>query len=384
MIDNLEKYSSILITAGILIEALITFLVINHYGKIKKKTLYSYKNASFLGGSIFLVAMLMYSVGMAIRNINSEFRLLNYVTGITGIFGFFPVLMLPFTLLFFFFMGISNLSLLRHEGKSIRNIVGSFLGFAMLIGTIALFFGWDIIYEKIILEIYATGYQWISIVDKLIPSFLSGLLSYLECLLLGTIILSVKATKVKPDKDKDYVIILGCAISKEGKPLPLLRGRIDRAIRFAKEQYESTGKKIKFVPSGGKGDDECVSEADSMKEYLISQGIAEDDIIPENKSSTTLENMRFSKALIEADNGGNNIIYSTTNYHVFRSGIYAQQVGLNAQGIGSKTKWYFWPNAFVREFVALIVNSRKGIAINTALLFFICLISAYVGFILIG
>ena len=55
--------------------------------------------------------------------------------------------------------------------------------------------------------------------------------------------------------------------------------------------------------------------------------------------------------------------FSTTNYHVFRSGILARQVGLDAQGMGSKTKWYFWPNAFIREFVAMIAAEKKALLI---------------------
>jgi uncharacterized SAM-binding protein YcdF (DUF218 family) len=50
------------------------------------------------------------------------------------------------------------------------------------------------------------------------------------------------------------------------------------------------------------------------------------------------------------------VAFSTTNYHVFRGGMFAREAGMHASGMGSKTKWYFWPNAEVREFVGLIVN----------------------------
>jgi uncharacterized SAM-binding protein YcdF (DUF218 family) len=48
--------------------------------------------------------------------------------------------------------------------------------------------------------------------------------------------------------------------------------------------------------------------------------------------------------------------FSTTNYHVFRSGILAAQQGVLAQGIGSRTRSYFWVNAFVREFIATVYS----------------------------
>ena len=115
-----------------------------------------------------------------------------------------------------------------------------------------------------------------------------------------------------------------------------------------------------------------------MRDYLLSQGIDENDIIVENKSVNTLENMKFSRKLIEKDNNGSNVIFSTTNYHVFRSGIYAERAGIKAEGIASKTKWYFWPNAFVREFAALLASGKKGHVINALIFLAISLFSGYV------
>ena len=72
--------------------------------------------------------------------------------------------------------------------------------------------------------------------------------------------------------------------------------------------------------------------------------------------------MEFSKKLIEEREGSaedKNIIFVTTNYHVFRSGVWAGLAELRAEGLGSKTKWWFWPNAFMRETVGLLRNRWK-------------------------
>ena len=55
---------------------------------------------------------------------------------------------------------------------------------------------------------------------------------------------------------------------------------------------------------------------------------------------------------------GAKIAFSTTNYHVFRSGLFARRVKMRAVGMGAKTKWYFWPNAAVREFAGLLTKHR--------------------------
>ena len=111
-----------------------------------------------------------------------------------------------------------------------------------------------------------------------------------------------------------------------------------------------------------------------MRRYLSARGIPEERMILEDQSADTAENMTFSKRLIldrvrpgkEAPKGywptldapEAKIAFSTTNYHVFRSGLKARRVKLRAQGMGCKSKWYFWPNASVREFIGLLTQHR--------------------------
>ena len=96
-----------------------------------------------------------------------------------------------------------------------------------------------------------------------------------------------------------------------------------------------------------------------MKKYLIEKGIKEENIIVENQSTNTLQNMKFSKQKIDENNKEGNIIFSTTNYHVFRSGVSDNNEGIDCEGIGSKTKWYFYTNALIREFVANLFIQRR-------------------------
>ena len=69
--------------------------------------------------------------------------------------------------------------------------------------------------------------------------------------------------------------------------------------------------------------------------------------------------MRFSKNKIEEIKKEAKVSFATTNYHVFRSGIIANNEGLDCEGMGSKTKWYFYTNALIREFIANLVQERK-------------------------
>jgi vancomycin permeability regulator SanA len=190
-------------------------------------------------------------------------------------------------------------------------------------------------------------------IDILIYSFLS----YLEFILLATIILTIKAGRHKPDYNKNYIIILGCKVNKDKTLPPLLKGRVDKAIEFAKKQKEETNKDITFITSGGKGTDETISEAMAMKNYLIEQGIDKDNIIVEDKSTNTYQNFKYSLELI--DKNDPNILFSTTNYHVFRAGNIASKINTKIEGIGAKTKTYFYINAFIREYVATMISEKK-------------------------
>ena len=112
--------------------------------------------------------------------------------------------------------------------------------------------------------------------------------------------------------------------------------------------------------SGGQGPDEKIPEAVAMKNYALDQGIPDEEILIETHSTTTLENMRFSKDIMEREKPqGYRAIFASNNYHIFRAGMYAKQVGLKADGIGAKTANYYLPNAFLREFAALLVMNKR-------------------------
>ena len=104
-----------------------------------------------------------------------------------------------------------------------------------------------------------------------------------------------------------------------------------------------------------------ISEGEAMKRYLLEQGIDESRILPETKSVNTFENIKLSKGIIEKDTQEDyNAAFATTNYHIFRGYILSEKLGLkNARGISAKTKWYFFPNAFLREFVGLLADKFR-------------------------
>ncbi|NLJ98288.1 MAG: YdcF family protein [Tissierellia bacterium] len=164
-------------------------------------------------------------------------------------------------------------------------------------------------------------------------------------------------------RNKDYLIVLGAGL-KGDRVTPLLAGRIDRAIEFYNSQKKKGVKPPKIIMSGGQGPDEIVSEAFAMKNYALDMKIPEEDILMEDKSTNTKENLQFSTDLIKKDSNKNNpeVLFFTTNYHVLRAGILAKSLGLNYNGLGSKTKFYYYVSAIIREYIGIIyLNLNKNI-----------------------
>lgn len=312
-----------------------------------------YYNTLFYGGlSLFLFVVLL-NIGkhiIAIFTDPVENGMNNVVAAMRYASEDFLLITVPFMMIFAIALAISNITLIKREGKRLANILG-------LILSGLLFFG--IMFYIVLSSLFSHGSVQQMKVYAAILEIYSVTFIYFETMLVSSVICGLFAAKRRPAYDKTHIIILGCAIADDGTPLPLLRGRIDRAIAFAKEQKEKTGKDIVFVPSGGQGSDEVISESESMGNYLVSQGISRDRIIIENKSVNTVQNMQFSLEKIKEQCEEPRIIFSTSGYHVLRSGMISKTAGLEAEGIGSRTKWYFWPNAFIREFVGLLVSKWK-------------------------
>lgn len=163
----------------------------------------------------------------------------------------------------------------------------------------------------------------------------------------------------RPRRNQDFIIVLGSGLINDKVP-PLLASRINKAIDFYWKQA-SVNTPPTIIFSGGQGPDEGLPEAEAMQKYAVEKGISLEHTVQENRSVNTYQNMLFSKEIMDSlkPEGKYRSIFTTNNFHLFRAGIYARQAGLNSQGIGSKTAFYYWPNAMIREYVAIIVMGRK-------------------------
>ena len=334
---------------GILTIALVIFfaslaLVTGYVSiQLQRRALYSYRLVVNGGICIFSVCQFIITVFMAIQDARMTETFTFFYDVVNGI-RFSTLIIGPIMLVGALIVAVSNIQLIRHEGFRSKNLLGIFIA-VVWIGALVLF-GY--------LEGDFAG-SWEELNRLLaIQTGLSVVMNYAFFLLVATVLCGYFAQKHLPLYDKDYIIILGCRIRKDGTPTPILQGRVDRALAFEKEQFQKTGKHAVFVPSGGQGEDEPTSEAESMRQYLLSQGVPDDRILPEGESVNTFQNIRNSKKLILTEMPKARVAFSTTNYHVFRSYVLSKDNDIYAEGMSAKTKKYFFPNAFLREFFGLL------------------------------
>ena len=109
------------------------------------------------------------------------------------------------------------------------------------------------------------------------------------------------------------------------------------------------------VVSGGQGAGEDISEAECMRRYLVEQGVENGRILLEDRSSSTLENLTFSKAAIE-DAGGDpsRVAIVSSSYHLYRAKRMAAALGMAAEGLPSTDGYaVYMTGMYLREAVAV-------------------------------
>lgn len=315
----------------------------------KGPAFYAYDTIYYVGFFLFSLVTGLTMLNLTLRRFiqPEEFLMLDTYAALSGAGFHFMLFTLPLMTLFAVAMAVSNLALLRHERPSLRNALGLGVAVALLAGeALGVYMGiW-----------YLSVLKWNFRIRLTICNVYAMMFAYFECMLAGAVICGILAARREPSRDRDFIVILGCWFRRDGTLPPQLRGRVDRALEFWRAQRAETGREAMLVPSGGMGADEPMPEAEAMRRYLLAQGVPEALILAEDRSANTYQNMEFSKRLIESVSPQGRVAYATTSYHVFRSGVWARKAGLEAEGVGSRTRWWYWPNAFMRECAGLLKN----------------------------
>ena len=156
---------------------------------------------------------------------------------------------------------------------------------------------------------------------------------------------------------EDAVIVLGKGLDGDKVPVNLAK-RLDKAI-----EYHRKNPKALIVVSGGKGNEDKLSEAQAMYDYLISKDIPDEVIVKEDKSAITYENFIFSSEILKSKFGEDYSVAFVSNiFHIWRAERLAKELGIRTTHLGAKIKWYTVPANYLREVIvvfALLVLKKK-------------------------
>ncbi|MBQ3379890.1 MAG: YdcF family protein [Clostridia bacterium] len=184
----------------------------------------------------------------------------------------------------------------------------------------------------------------------------------LICWLISLVIVEgfiISGEKTDPEADKaSCIIVLGTGVNGYTPSLCMV-SRLQAAYELLSDDPDTVA-----VLSGGQGEGEYITEAQAMYTWLTSHGIDEKRLYMEDASRNTLENIKFSKALIEERgiNVEDGVAVVTNEFHLWRSCRIAELSGIKAYGVCAETPYAYLKIVYhIREYFSvtgLLITGR--------------------------
>lgn len=218
--------------------------------------------------------------------------------------------------------------------------IGNFTGIVLS----AVLIVWGILPEKTadILSLI-----WSRFVGKILIVILCAAVSLIAVFTVVETACMIHAANIKPDENSTLVV-LGCRVYGEKASL-MLSERINAAYIYLTEHSDTP-----CVLSGGKGDDEGISEAECMRRELLLKGISPDRLYMEDRSTSTRENLSFSLEIIKENSLPENIAIVTNEFHCYRAGRVAKSVGIDYSCVPAHTALWLLPTYYVRDLYGIL------------------------------
>lgn len=159
--------------------------------------------------------------------------------------------------------------------------------------------------------------------------------------------LILSARKDKAPDHIGHLIVLGAQVwgEKPAYPSTQLQERLDTAYDYLIENPDT-----QVIVTGGQGSNEQEAEGDVMARYLTEKGIDENRITIESRSTSTIENIRFSLELQDIDTA----VIVTNDYHLYRAKRTARQNGIETvYGLAAPSRSSSTVKSILREILAV-------------------------------
>lgn len=162
----------------------------------------------------------------------------------------------------------------------------------------------------------------------------------------------IKAHKGNAEGEKDYLLILGCRV-REYEAEKTLYMRCEKAAKYL-NKHKNT---VAIACGGIVHDDQYVSEAQVIRDILVSKGVEKERIILEDKSTTTVQNFLNAKKIIDGTGSFNTerIAFLSSDFHLLRAAFIAKKTAFSCQTVSAPSPKNELVKNYIREFFAFIV-----------------------------
>ena len=249
-------------------------------------------------------------------------------------------------------------------GRTVRRVLTALCLAAAAFFLLPLWAGivhFGMLWPSFLLLLAAAWLTWPGFFRRLLrPRWLRRLVSCVIAVCMTAILVTVGrmalAAADRPAQGQECtVVVLGCQVFPDGHPSLMLRGRIQAAYRYLTDHPEAV-----CIASGGQNGSEPVSEAQCIRDTLVSMGLAPERILLEDRSRSTEENLAFSARLIAERGLPTAVAVASDNFHQLRAAIWAQRSGLTPYSDGCASPWFLTAGYWARETAALLYMLVTG------------------------
>lgn len=179
-------------------------------------------------------------------------------------------------------------------------------------------------------------------------AILAAMLAVLFIIVIPLTFNMVKYANYKTNEGAETVIVLGCKVNGS-TPSKYLNDRCKKAAEYLKKNPDAVA-----ILSGGQGSDEDISEAQCMENVLVKLGIEQSRLYKEDRSTSTSENIAFSKVVIEENGLSKSVLIVTNEFHEYRAKLICDKNGLDFHSSCSQSAFYTLITYHTREMAALL------------------------------
>lgn len=155
-----------------------------------------------------------------------------------------------------------------------------------------------------------------------------GLFVVVAVLALGTSLVAAIYLSARSDQERpvDAIVVMGAA-QFNGVPSAVLQARLDTTFRVW-----SDGMALLIIVTGGKMPGDNFTESEASRDYLVDLGVPESVILMENEGRNSADSLN-GVARIASEQGIESVLIVSDGFHLFRSKMIAEDLGLTAAGV---------------------------------------------------